>query len=475
MLTFICERYFEGREDQIKEYTIAVEALGRRTDFDPHVDTIVRVTAHSLRKRLQEVYQHEGADRPVHVVIPAGNYVPSFVPHTVIKLAASAELALPAELELGSVGDQTPVVLPPPSARQRFMHSWMLPASLFLLVLVLSGAFLWAKPHFSRETDAAGQSVAAILASGPPNTVRALLGADRKPYVDRSGVTWLPSTSCDSGSSVNVPQQKVVGTEDPYLYLGGLRGIVHCTFPVKPGFYELHLHFAEMSDLPAATHASTISVNAGPMIGFDVVDDAGGDGIATAFVTAGVRPENDGLIHLDFVSETSLLNAVEILPAPSEALLPVRIVASSVPFKDAANQVWLSDRYYSGGRRGQLPKTGNVADLGMYGSDRIGQFRYNIPVLPGEKYRVKLFFREPWFSKQNGVNGGPGSRVFDVSCNGILLLKDFDILQESGADPIVKTFENIQATTHGKIELSFTPVTNYPLVNAIEIVPEPQQ
>src|ERR1700722_20205204 len=68
MLTFICDMHFEGREEHIKEYTIAVEGPGRRTDFDPHVDTIVRVTAHSLRKRLQEVYQNEGANRPMHIV-----------------------------------------------------------------------------------------------------------------------------------------------------------------------------------------------------------------------------------------------------------------------------------------------------------------------------------------------------------------------------------------------------------------------
>src|SRR3978361_234870 len=99
MLTFICERYFEGREDQIKEYTIAVEALGRRTDFDPHIDTIVRVTAHSLRKRLQEIYQNEGADRPIQVVIPPGNYVPSFVAKAVTKPLVAEELSAAAEPE----------------------------------------------------------------------------------------------------------------------------------------------------------------------------------------------------------------------------------------------------------------------------------------------------------------------------------------------------------------------------------------
>src|SRR5271155_181646 len=47
LLTFVCEKHFEGATGEIKEYNIAVQALGRPQDFDPQVDTIVRVTAHA--------------------------------------------------------------------------------------------------------------------------------------------------------------------------------------------------------------------------------------------------------------------------------------------------------------------------------------------------------------------------------------------------------------------------------------------
>ena len=73
----------------------------------------------------------------------------------------------------------------------------------------------------------------------------------------------------------------------------------------------------------------------------DVVDDAGGDGIATSTVVTGVAPENDGAIHIDLTSEVSLLNAVDILPAPSASLLPVRIVVSSKPYTDSSGQLWV--------------------------------------------------------------------------------------------------------------------------------------
>jgi len=271
---------------------------------------------------------------------------------------------------------------------------------------------------------------------------------------------------------VIVPDQKIEGTEDAPLYLGGVRGIAHCVFPVTQKLYEVHLHFAETTDLPAATRLATLSINARPAIGVDVVDDAGGNSIATSTVVAGVAPENDGSIHIDLTSEVSLLNAVEILPAPSGRQLPVRIVVSSKPYVDSANQLWLSDRYFSGGRHGLPPESAKQGNLGLYESDRIGRFRYDIPAVPLARYRVRLYFREPWFGQENGGVGGPGSRVFDVACNGELLMKNFDILAEGGAAPVVKTFDNIQASAGGRIELAFMPVVNYAVVSAIEVLPQ---
>jgi hypothetical protein len=188
-------------------------------------------------------------------------------------------------------------------------------------------------------------------------------------------------------------------------------------------------------------------------------------------VATGVTTESDGAIHLDFTSEVSPLNAVEILPSPSTKLLPVRVVAASSPWTDADGQLWLSDRYFNGGRQGLRPNTSGE-NLGLYNSDRIGRFHYSIPVLPMKHYRVRLYFREPWFSSIDGTLNGNGGRVFDVACNGTSLLKDFDILSEGGSAPLIKTFDHVQATPRGTLELYFMPVKNYPLVNAIEVVQE---
>jgi beta-glucanase (GH16 family) len=80
LLSFICEKYFEGRADEIRESAIAVQALGRRKDgFDSQADPIVRVTARTLRKRLEDYYRNEGRGDVVQLILPTGQYVPRFV------------------------------------------------------------------------------------------------------------------------------------------------------------------------------------------------------------------------------------------------------------------------------------------------------------------------------------------------------------------------------------------------------------
>src|SRR5690349_11938539 len=79
ILRYICERHFEGAGGQIKEYNIAVEALGRDPAFDQKKDSIVRVEVHRLRKRLSEFYKGPGREHTVRIVIPNGQYAPQFL------------------------------------------------------------------------------------------------------------------------------------------------------------------------------------------------------------------------------------------------------------------------------------------------------------------------------------------------------------------------------------------------------------
>jgi hypothetical protein len=78
LFRFLAKRAVEAHSEEIKEYTIGVEALGRKQDFDPKTDPIVRVQVYRLRQKLKEYYQLEGSQDSILVDIPKGHYLPRF-------------------------------------------------------------------------------------------------------------------------------------------------------------------------------------------------------------------------------------------------------------------------------------------------------------------------------------------------------------------------------------------------------------
>jgi hypothetical protein len=79
ILSYVCGKYFEGTAENLKQYSIAVEALERAPGFDPQSDAIVRVDLHLLRKRLEDYYAGPGKGHEVQILLPAGRYAPQFI------------------------------------------------------------------------------------------------------------------------------------------------------------------------------------------------------------------------------------------------------------------------------------------------------------------------------------------------------------------------------------------------------------
>ncbi len=82
-LRFVVEKTLAGQEKEIKQYTVAVEALGRSPEFDPQTDPIVRITAGRLRQALAQYYETAWAQDPVLITIPKGRYIPAFQPNNI--------------------------------------------------------------------------------------------------------------------------------------------------------------------------------------------------------------------------------------------------------------------------------------------------------------------------------------------------------------------------------------------------------
>lgn len=88
---YLCERAMEEAAPQISEYDVAVNVMGRKSDFNPKDDNIVRVQVRHIRQRLEKYYSGEGQGEAVTITIPRGSYAPRFELRTIPSAERSAE------------------------------------------------------------------------------------------------------------------------------------------------------------------------------------------------------------------------------------------------------------------------------------------------------------------------------------------------------------------------------------------------
>lgn len=77
-LSYVCETAIAGRADEINEYVIGIEALGRQPGYSLAEDSAVRSRAYELRQRLEKYYSKENPHAVIRIMIPKGSYVPVF-------------------------------------------------------------------------------------------------------------------------------------------------------------------------------------------------------------------------------------------------------------------------------------------------------------------------------------------------------------------------------------------------------------
>jgi hypothetical protein len=358
-----------------------------------------------------------------------------------------------------------------------------------LVLLILTGAVVaWR----SRTRQMNGVSLASLAetssaagVASPGDEIRILAGYSKGNYIDRRGRVWQGDRYFKGGAPFTMQQQTIARTLDQAIFQQSRAGEFSYDIPLKRGVYELRLYFAETQFGPTtfagggeSSRVFDVDMNGKPLwMGFDVYRDAGGDDIAYERVLKDVAPASDGHLHLGFhpsSREKPFLNALEIVPGIPGKLHPIRLVARDGSYTDRAGQIWSPDRYFLHGRlASHAGAVQNTPDPDLYTAERYGNFDYAIPVAPG-MYGVTLRFAETYFGAGNSGLGGKNSRLFDVYCNGVALLRDFDIFKEAGgaSRALDKTFHGLKPNGQGLLDLSFIPSENYAEVNAIEVVDE---
>lgn len=133
LLAYLGERTLARAADELKEYTIGVEALDRAEGYDPQVDPSVRVQVSRLRKRLERYYEEEGSGASVRIRLPKGQFglrfeqmqaspIPQSEPHRApvdqwkrLAFALAAMLLAVSVFAFRQLGDEARAAAPAPA------------------------------------------------------------------------------------------------------------------------------------------------------------------------------------------------------------------------------------------------------------------------------------------------------------------------------------------------------------------------
>jgi hypothetical protein len=286
---------------------------------------------------------------------------------------------------------------------------------------------------------------------------------------------WNSDRYFSGGGAWQRPSEPIARTRDPFIFEHSRTGDFSYAIPLRPGHYELHLFFCAPNE-----NVSTFNVSINGesvLLAFDINVDSMGAGIADERVFRDISPGQDGFLRLQFSAVTSptLLSAIEILPSAPHAQLPIRLIMQSTPITDSKGRFWRPDDYYMNGQLANpSSRLADSSDPDLFAGERYGHFTYAIPVDSRDKYTLVLHFAEMYFTGNPG-NGGAGSRVFKVVCNGQTLLDNFDIFKEAGSlREDSKTFRHLKPSAQGKLDLTFEPIANNATVSGIEVLDEAQ-
>ncbi len=493
----VCRCALEDKPEEATEQQIGIYVYGRRPGFNPNDDNIVRSQARMLRMKLEHHFVNEGMDEPVVITIPKGQYLPVF--ETRFKEPQAR-----------------PMPVAPVEREPRHFAQLLIGSSLLVGLVVAVLGYMWFQsrqllaPPPSTDVPASNvsqqgldlrplaksQKVAVVSDTGE---IRIAAGRSGAPYIDPWGHRWESDRYFEAGVVKPGPTRffPPIADEGPFKSIRQaasvdqmapqpLRGFQY-NIPLSPGVYELKLYFADPLRMLSADQKEDsqnvrhfeIDLNGRPLlVNFDPVAD-GGAAAVDIRVFKDVRPAADGKLHLDFHSEWgegAFVSAIELAPGVAGKLSPIRIAARRSDLLDSDGARWSRDKYFIDGRTWiyENPQTGAKVPA-LYTEERHGNFSYAIPVAPGS-YTVRLHFLEAFFSPLIPAANchGVGCRVFDVSCNGVTLLQDFDIFRDApGAfKPLVREFRGLHPNGQGKLLLSFSPKVNYAEVRAIEVIDE---
>ncbi len=85
LLAYLGEKALTAPGEELKEYTVGIEACGKPSSYDPQRDASVRVQAGRLRKRIEDYYAGDGAADEIVIEVPKGRFAVLFHPRGTVE------------------------------------------------------------------------------------------------------------------------------------------------------------------------------------------------------------------------------------------------------------------------------------------------------------------------------------------------------------------------------------------------------
>jgi len=141
-LTHVVRESLAGRSENLKERVIGEQVFSRAADYDTGQDSIVRVKANEVRRRLSQFYEHHHPESPVRFEMSAGSYAVRIQRHRSAPLAAVVEPLTGGPVFVQAESSSSAPLLPAPSEP----WSWTRVTWVAGLAILVSAAVL--VPHF---------------------------------------------------------------------------------------------------------------------------------------------------------------------------------------------------------------------------------------------------------------------------------------------------------------------------------------
>lgn len=146
----------------------------------------------------------------------------------------------------------------------------------------------------------------------------------------------------------------------------------------------------------------------------------------------------------------------------------LRINCGGSCYTDTRGAIWQADMGFEGGDFYRVNQdVANTVEPALYQTERWGMETYQFDLQNDKQYEVSLHFAEIYWTS-------PGQRLFDVTIEDSLVLNDYDIFAEIGAN-VADQKKYLVELTDGQLNLAFDASQDEPKLSAIEITQVTQE